>query len=284
VAWHRRQAERFEAEGRWDAAVWHLGRGIEREPDGWELYHRRGRAHAALGRRDRAVADYTRAACRGADDPQVWLDRGIARAEAGRWDEAAADYARAVELGAEDDRTLSQHALLRLGVGDRAGYRKACARMLGRFGKTGNLRVANNVAWVCGYAPDPVADLSPVRRLAEHVAAHHPKRYATLNTLGAVLYRAGDYRAAVRTLNEAVEAHPQGGAGFDFLFLAMAHHRLDHPGDARAWLDRAARWVEQARQGKLADPSIRIPLSWIQRLELELLTREAEGLLKRAAP
>jgi tetratricopeptide (TPR) repeat protein len=277
-SWHRRQADGFETAGQWPPVLWHLDRLIAARPEQWTFYRRRGHARRALGQRDQAVAEYTKAIDRGADDWQVWLDRGLIHAELGRWNEAAADYARAVELGATSDRVLSQHALLRLAVGDTDGYRGACKTMLDRFGGTLNPRIANNVAWVCAYAPDAVVDRDRIVRLAEVVAARHPKKYATLNTLGAALYRAGKYEAAVEKLEEAMKAHPSGGAPFDFLFLSMAHHHLGHTKEARHWLDKAVRWMEQAEQGKLSDPSVRLPLFWIQRLELRLLRSEAATL------
>jgi WD40 repeat protein/tetratricopeptide (TPR) repeat protein/tRNA A-37 threonylcarbamoyl transferase component Bud32 len=275
AAWHRRQAEAFEAAGQWAAALWHLDRLIAARPEDWTAYHRQGLAHAARGEPDQAAADCTRAVEHGADDWEVWLDRAQARAAASRWDEAAADYARAVEMGATSGRVLSQHALLRLATGDAKGYRQVCATMLARFGNTGSAKIANNVAWVCGYAPDAVEDLPRVVRLAEEVAGRHPKKYATLNTLGAVLYRAGRYEDAVRRLEEAIKAHPRGGAPFDFLFLAMAHQRLGHGEEARRWLARATEWAERAERGQLSDPTIQLPLFWIQRLELRLLRAEA---------
>jgi WD40 repeat protein/Flp pilus assembly protein TadD len=284
TAWHRRQAEAFEASGQWPAAVWHLDQLIAAAPADWALYQRRGRAHAALGEREQAAADYEKACDLGADDWPVWVDRGLAEAELGHWEGAAAAYARAVELGATSDRVLSQHALLRLAVGDARGYRQACATMVKQFGRTGNAKIANNVAWVCSYAPDAVDDPAPVVRLAEQVAASHPKKYATLNTLGAILYRAGRYDEAVQKLQEALEAHPRGGAPFDFLFLALAHQRLGHREEARRWWARAVQAIEQAEEGTLSDPTIRQPLFWIQRLELLTLRREAESALKEAKP
>src|SRR5207237_5485383 len=117
-----------------------LDRLIAAQPGEWPLYHRRGRAHAALGQGDQAVADYTKAIDLGADDWQVWLDRALAHAESSRWDKAAADYARAVDMGATSAEVLNHHALLRLAVGDTKGYRRVCADLLERFGRTGNLK------------------------------------------------------------------------------------------------------------------------------------------------
>jgi tetratricopeptide (TPR) repeat protein len=284
TAWHDKQAEAFEAEGSWPAALWHLDRLIAARPDQVAAYRRRGRAHAALGQPDQAIADDTKAIDLGADDWDVNLDRAVAYAEAANWEKAAADYAAAVEHGAASARVLSQHALLRLAVGDTKGYRRACADMVERFGRTENLKAANNTAWVCAYAPDAVTDPARVVELAEKVAARHPNKYATRNTLGAALFRAGRYDAAIRKLQQAMEAHPKGGTAFDFLFLAMAHQHLGHTPEARRWLEKAVQWIDQADQGKLDDPTTHLPLLWIQQLELKLLRSEADRLVAPVAP
>jgi len=59
----------------------------------------------------------------------------------------------------------------------------------------------------------------------------------------------------------------------DFLFLAMAHHRLGKPADARSWLEKAAQ--AHAKQ---------VPAFWADRLEWQLLYREPETLLKIPPP
>ena len=279
--WHGRQAEDFETSREWRTAIWHLDRLIERRPGDWRLLHRRARARAALAEWDGVVSDDTRAIALGADDRQVLLARGVAHAESGRWRQAARDYGRAIEMGADDDVAGSQYALLCLTAGDTDGYGKACAALLHRFGGTENLKIANNVAWVCGYAPAAGVDLSRALRLAEKAAARHPKKYATLNTLGAVRYRAGQVDDSIRTLNDAVKAHPEGGNAFDFLLLALAHGRRGHTEQAHRWLDRADAWIDQAREARITDPSIAIPLSWIQQAELRLLRGEAERLLRK---
>jgi eukaryotic-like serine/threonine-protein kinase len=280
AAWHLRQAEAAAAGGRWPAAAWHLDRLIAAQPESWQPYLDRARADVALGRRDRAAEDLTRAIERGAGGWKVWLDRGQSHATLQVWDQAAADYAKAVELGASSDRVLSAHAILRLGVGDEEGYRRACADLLERFGKTENPKIANNVAWVCSYAPDAVPDLGPAVELAAKVARSHPKKYATLNTEGAILLRAGKDAEAVARLNAACKEHPRGGGPFDYLLLALAHQHLGHAEEARACLKEGLRLTDLAEGGKLDDPTLPVPLFWIQRLELQILRREVERVVK----
>jgi tetratricopeptide (TPR) repeat protein len=94
------------------------------------------------------------------------------------------------------------------------------------------------------------------------------------NTRGAVLYRAGRYKEALAELNTSLKLRPGGGTAADFLFLAMAHHRLGDAGEAYKRL-------EQARQASGKS----LPVFWSEQAELRLLLREAEAsILGQAKP
>ena len=84
---------------------------------------------------------------------------------------------------------------------------------------------------------------------------------------------------AVRTSEAACQAHGGGGNAYDWLFLALAHHRLGHAGEARRWLEKAVAWIERATQGQLKDARTPTPLRWNDRVALEALRREAEAVL-----
>ena len=60
------------------------------------------------------------------------------------------------------------------------------------------------------------------------------------------------------------------GLPLDWLFLAMAYHRLNHRDEARTWLDKAAARIEGS------DGAIRG--GW-ERLEEDLLLSEARSVL-----
>jgi hypothetical protein len=77
----------------------------------------------------------------------------------------------------------------------------------------------------------------------------------------------------------ACEEHPRGGGPFDYLLLALAHHHLKHADAARACLTEGLRLTGLAEEGKLDDPTLPMPLFWIQRLELQILRREAETVI-----
>src|SRR5262249_12384105 len=147
------------------------------------------------------------------------------------------------------------------------GYRHACGKVLEKWGQTGSFSVANSIAWTCALDPESVADFKPVWRLAEMVASDK-NLLPRLNTLGAVLYRAGRYEEPVKRLKESVAKSPaKKGSAWDWLFLAMAHQKLGHMEEATNCLTKAAE-LKKAKD-----------LPWTQRLESQILHKEALPVL-----
>jgi serine/threonine protein kinase/WD40 repeat protein len=209
-------------------------------------------------------------------EPAPWLEPLRAaeeHARAGRWAGAVAAQDEAITRGATGADPLLRRAWYRLMAGDDAGYRDDCRRVLDRVGgATLPGALANRIAWACALAPGAIADRGGRDRvvaLAEGAAADLPVPNR-LNTLGAVLLRAGRDAEAVRVLDRARAAHGAGGTPYDAVFLAMAHHRLGHADEARAWLRRATDPAPVA----MNKPDESGPSSWIPRLELGLLRRE----------
>ena len=112
--------------------------------------------------------------------------------------------------------------------------------MLDRFRMTTDPMIANSVAWWSVMAVSEEPNLSETVRLAELAVngAPEPQKAALLNTLGAALYRAGRFAEAVRRLDEGIQKRKGVSIRADWVFLAMAHHRLGHHDEARRWLDR----------------------------------------------
>src|SRR5207244_4027792 len=95
-------------------------------------------------------------------------------------------------------------------------------------------------------------------------------------TLGAALARAGPLDRAIKQLEEALTQDAKGdNLGWTKAHLAMALHRFGRAKEARQALDAAARWAAQQE----SNPE----RTWDQRLEIRLLVREAEELLKKPA-
>src|SRR5262249_5760554 len=65
------------------------------------------------------------------------------------------------------------------------------------------------------------------------------ERHRFLSTRGAVLYRAGRLEEAAKGLREAMRLDHVGGDFHDWLFLALAEHRLGHADAAQEAAARA---------------------------------------------
>jgi WD40 repeat protein/tetratricopeptide (TPR) repeat protein len=279
TAWHEREFAACQAAREWPAALWHLDRLAESDPQKGQnmrllLYRDRGQDYLAKRQFDQAVADFTEVLHIAPNNQQAYAARGSARAELKQWDEAFADISRSIELGTEQNSGVwSRAALAKLALDDRAGYRRFCADLFTRFGKTANANAANSLAWCCALAPDALADLRPVVQLARQAVRSTPRNHAYQNTYGSILFRAGQYEEAVTELTKAVEIHGRGGTPADWLFLAMAQHRLGHTEEAKRWLDKAVPSIQQAGS-----------LPWNTRLELQLLRQEAEALIVPKSP
>lgn len=209
-----------------------------------------------------------------------WGCRGQVYAELGQWDKAVADFAKAMEL-TNQVQVRYRHALAQLGAGDVAGYRSACSRLLDQYGELTNPNDGYWIAWTCALAPGAVTDFARLLQFAEKAVASDPTNYAYLKVLGATLYRAGRFEESVEQLNRAglaYDANPGGSClTYNWLFLAMAHHRLSHTEEAQEWLAKAARRMDQPTQEERLEPGA---AEWNRKLTLQLLRREAEELLK----
>ena len=178
-------------------------------------------------------------------------------------------------------------ALVQLGATQTDAYQATCRRMVGQFSDGTAPADGNLVAWACTLAPDALSDWATAVALAEKAVQSDPKSAFYLNTLGAVLYRAGRFDEALARLSEAdalvqepSEASKSSPA-YTWFFLAMTQHRLGHADEAKQWLDKAVAWTDktfaEADQGT-AD------LSWNRRLTLKLLRDEATALLGVTPP
>jgi tetratricopeptide (TPR) repeat protein len=214
-------------------------------------------------------------------DGFVAASEGSAHAREGRWDAASAAYARAITLGADDPEVWQGALILRLRAGDLSGYRAACAALLARFGGDDHLATVNNVAWACALGPDAPADWPALVRSVEAAVARGPGDAQRHNKLGAVLVFAGRPEAAIRALEESIRLQGHGGNAYDWLFLAMARHRLGQAEEAKAALETARDWIAHGDERAGPDPYLPSPLTWSTRLELEILAREAEALIAR---
>ena len=200
----------------------------------------------------------------------LWANKGESLAKRQLWTEAAAAIGEAVRLWPENSAYHGHLILTLLAAGDRAELRRSRTDMLDRFRMTTNPMIAYYVAWRSAMAMSEEPNLSETVRLAELAVngALEQQRAARLNTLGAALYRAGRFAEAVRRLEEGIQKRKGQSVAQDWVFLAMAHHRLGHHDEARRWLGRF-----RARAPRPA------PNAFWGELEIRLLRAEAEAVV-----
>jgi WD40 repeat protein len=192
---------------------------------------------------------------------------------------------RAVDQQPGDPGLRHWLALSLVLTGDREGYRRACASTLERF-RGSEHPMVGEAARACLLARDAVDDPSVARRLAEAAVARDPKAVWWHYVLGLAEFRDGRYERAI----ESLEASLRLGTGWparslNFPVLAMAHQRLNHPDEARRWLERAhGRASGASKQDVKPGQGLGDSAAWWDRIEFRLLLREADALIGPETP
>jgi len=208
--------------------------------------------------------------------PDHWLyhaRRGSVQAEMGHWKQAGADFAEVVRRAPQEPEAWCLYAALLLREGDLTGYRHACTELVKLYQPEtqASERIAYLIAWTGVLAADPGVPAERLVELAKQAVERAPDDPDYLCTLGAALFRAGDLASAVRRLNQARELHGRRPCAREWLWLALVQQRMGALKEARQWLAKATI--------ALAAPDTAV-LPWIQRLQLDLLRRQAEQLFK----
>jgi Flp pilus assembly protein TadD len=102
----------------------------------------------------------------------------------------------------------------------------------------------NNLAWHLATGPVQVRNVDRALALVRRALSLAPGNASYLNTLSVVQYRSGRYAEAAVILEQSLTASAADRAtGVNLLFLAMARHRSGRLSEARAFYDRAVRWL-----------------------------------------
>ena len=96
-------------------------------------------------------------------------------------------------------------------------------------------------------------------------------------------YRAGRFREAAALFEQSLRADRQSGrAVLNWLWLALAQQRLGKSEEARRWLDKAAAWLDQYRDGIPARAEEEFGLHMHNWLEAQILRCEAAEVIRPA--
>ncbi len=212
--------------------------------------------------------------------------KGTELACQGEWVEAAAVFAQAAADAQPHDQCLRfELAILRLAIADLAGYRSTCRDMLESLDRTTDPVSLEFTAHACVLAPRSRSEALDALRLAQ-------RRLSILATpwsdhvLGLALYRVGRYADAIAALDTSLKIQPARDDlnVLNWLGLALAHFKLGQPDEARRWLDRVERWVDNARlRDRPGGIDRAVPEVWKFRdaIMMHLLQREARALLSQ---
>jgi tetratricopeptide (TPR) repeat protein/tRNA A-37 threonylcarbamoyl transferase component Bud32 len=105
-----------------------------------------------------------------------------------------------------------------------------------------NTRPLNTMAWNLATFPDPKQrDLPRAIEVAKKTVLAEPRNANYWNTLGVACYRAGQYAEALQAFDKSMMLR-DGGDGFDWFFVAMAHWKLHNARQAIDYLHKAQVW------------------------------------------
>ena len=209
------------------------------------------------------------------DRADVLQERGAYYAQKNTWDNAFRDITQSIRLDPGFVNTWYYRALVELRTKRPDAYRQTCRDVLDRFGETQDAATANKAAWTCALAPDAGTDWKRCIEMARRAVAAQPNSSDVRNTLGTVLYRAGEFREAIEHLQVASDTQPVGSLTYSWFVMAMAHHRLGHPEEAKKWLDKAVQWADKTLPE--LEEGFGFELTWDRRLILKLFREEAEA-------
>jgi WD40 repeat protein/tetratricopeptide (TPR) repeat protein len=246
------------------------------------VWNARGATLLARGQPEGAVTECARTLDASAD-PDSMLQarqiRGIAFAELKKWSDARTEFVRVTELAPNSVIHWEWKALSELAAGDLAAWRETCAAI---FQRTPDFKMdwqLERIIVICTRGPDSGVDSQALVKAAEQLVARgpeNPRNAQYLQTLGAALFRGGDYKLAVERFQEA--AGPQGRRldPSSLSMLAICQHRLGRSDEARRSFESAARLMTSMQDPRVPDQL----LLWrAYRLAVEILHGEAQALL-----
>jgi serine/threonine protein kinase/Flp pilus assembly protein TadD len=183
----------------------------------------------------------------------IYGSRRLVHADPGQ---AAAREQSLLASTPDDVDTYYYVAIGHLGAGRLAEYRATTKQLVARLKSTTSPGVASRILYTLvsqAGDSDDFAKLLPLAKLGASAWTGNER------ILAAALYRAGQPKEAVRQF-AAQKTYP--AKAWDYLFLAMAHHKLGDKSQAMKYADRAARWMKTAW------------VPWTERIEQNHLAEE----------
>ena len=267
--------------------IWDAGRAYEIVADdsrrselAW-AYHDRAENTSDVEMRQGAFRMFL---ARAPDTLGFWVFRGSAHARLGEFNKAFEEFSKCIK---PDIQYAFGAAICRacalLGAGHLDQYREVCARLVDDFKDSSVPSNRGYVAWLCALAPNPHVDSGRVLDMSQ--SCLEPNMDDNIDlwrlTVGACLYRDGQYDEAVRVLTQLAASLDRGGDVTDRYhfacaqyFLALARIEMGYEFQAKRLLDDANRVAEQYPQHYFSY------WYWMRPLVLNTLRREATSAIR----
>jgi tetratricopeptide (TPR) repeat protein len=312
VDWHRLQAKALADSDR-SAAIWHLTRLIEADPDDAQSLADRGKLLAGLGDHEQAVADYGAALAFG--QTTVRRDRANSLAYLARWDEVVSEL-KLHQQEQEDDPNVSRNTvqgrgrqswvLQALGIaclmsGDVDGYEQVCQDIL----STGeNQPVSTQFMPVPLLIPRDKEYCEAIENMLDDRSVRISGSVGSMDRGGIVARRAGPVDLRVLFAfrrgdsDRIVERFDDGAeltSAADLFVLAMAHKQLGDDQQSMRLFDRAldamgdvaddiSQWSPLPINRRV-DPTLAATVAssrrtWLDIAIAEILRREAKKVIE----
>jgi predicted Zn-dependent protease len=191
-----------------------------------------------------------------------------------QWREAATAYAEMFAAGPTDDgEAWFEYAAVQLLAGDEEAYRKTCAHMRERCGKSPSMR-PYLVARACTLGDVGAENVEAARRLSAGEMQRNGVAFWSLTEQGALIVRSGRPKDAVPLFERSLVADAAvGRAVLNWLWLALAHAKLGDAAESRRWLAKTIAWtdaLEAAEKRNIPVPGFHLHND----LEASILSRE----------
>lgn len=260
------------AAGRSKPAIAAYSRSLELNPQESAAWNNRGLLHEQLGELGKAVADFSKAIELNAKYDIAWNNRARVHAQLARWAKVVEDCSRFLEL-VPGPRQANAYYRRAGAYAQLTRYREAVADYQKALELVPASSLLNNdLAWLLANCPDAkLRDPARATQLAQQAIGLAEQVGNVWNTLGVAHYRAGNWKAAVETLDRSMTFR-KGGDAFDFFFLAMAHWQLGDKDKAQKWHEKAVQWMQKNEEALKKDP--------MHDEELRRFRAEADELLK----
>jgi hypothetical protein len=206
-------------------------------------------------------------------DMNVYVKQAHLNIDRKEWAKAAESYAhlKFMELPADP---WFESAAAQLLAGDHDAYRQTCKQMVADKRMRAFL-----VARACTLAPDSAQNVAHVIELADAELKQNEKSFWGLTQRGALHLRGNRVKAAIELFEKSLAAETKPGAAvLNWLWLALAHQKLDNADEAQFWLNKACAWLDGVGKELPANAGS-YALHRHNWLEAHVLRREAEALI-----